>query len=98
MDRGDVGSKPVFRRGWRRHPFRASQPETQPPASYALGWMVWHLDTGDVINHGGDNPGFKAFAAASVARKSGLVLMTNGDAGLQVLNKLVLDDVTSEFL
>ena len=73
-------------------------PETQPPASYALGWMVWHLDTGDVINHGGDNPGFKAFAAASVARKSGFVLMTNGDAGLQVLNKLVLDDAISEFL
>lgn len=52
--------------------------------SWALGWQVLHQPTGDLLSHGGDNPGFKAFMVGSVARKSGYILMTNGDNGSDV--------------
>ena len=67
-------------------------PPAQPPASYALGWQIWHFETDDIINHGGDNLGFRAFAAASVERKSGFVVMMNGNNGFRVLDRLLTDD------
>lgn len=57
-------------------------------ASWALGWQVLHQPPGDLLSHGGDNPGFKAFMVGSVARRSGYILMTNGDNGSEVLGKL----------
>lgn len=47
--------------------------------SRGLGWEL--TDQGDIIQHGGDNPGFRAFAAASVTGRFGLVVMTNGNNG-----------------
>src|SRR5262249_3554370 len=47
--------------------------------SQALGWQIRHTENGDFIMHGGGNPGFAAFVAASVERKSGLVVTTNAD-------------------
>ena len=61
-------------------------------SSWALGWQVLHQKTGDLISHGGDNPGYKAFMLASVARKSGYVIMTNGDNGTEVIGKLANGD------
>ena len=57
-------------------------------ASWALGWQVLHRPTGDLLSHGGDNPGFKAFMVGSVGRKSGYIIMTNGDNGSEVIGKL----------
>jgi hypothetical protein len=51
-----------------------------------------HQETGDLLSHGGDNPGFKAFMVASVARKSGYVIMTNGDNGTAVIGELANGD------
>lgn len=60
--------------------------------SYGLGWGILHHRKGDLITHGGDNPGFKAFTIASVERKAGLIILTNGDAGSDVIGKLVNGD------
>jgi CubicO group peptidase (beta-lactamase class C family) len=61
-------------------------------SSWALGWQVLHQQSGDLLSHGGDNPGFKAFMVVSVARKSGYVIMTNGDNGTEVIGALANGD------
>jgi CubicO group peptidase (beta-lactamase class C family) len=78
---------------------RASRDEMLRPqvklndsSSWALGWQVLHRKTGDLISHGGDNPGYKAFMLASVPRKAGYVIMTNGDNGTEVIGKLANGD------
>jgi CubicO group peptidase (beta-lactamase class C family) len=69
-----------------------------PPSSWALGWQVLHTDTGDVIAHGGDNPGFHSFSAASIARGTGMVVMTNGDSGPDVIKQIVFGDTMRRIL
>jgi CubicO group peptidase (beta-lactamase class C family) len=56
--------------------------------SWGLGWQLVHTKHGDVINHGGYNKGFLSFVEASIERKSGFVIMTNGDNGGELLKKL----------
>jgi hypothetical protein len=46
----------------------------------------------------GDNEGFHCFAAASVAGRSGIVVMTNGERGSAFLQELLLDDMMQAFL
>jgi CubicO group peptidase (beta-lactamase class C family) len=58
-------------------------------SSWALGWQVIHGKFGDVLSHGGDNPGFKAFVVASVAQKSGWVIFMNGDNAGPIIQALV---------
>lgn len=57
--------------------------------SWALGWEIYHGPKGDQILHGGNQTGFHAFAAASIERKSGVVIMTNGDSGWKLNNQVV---------
>jgi CubicO group peptidase (beta-lactamase class C family) len=57
--------------------------------SWALGWQVIHRSSGDVISHGGDNPGFKSFVVASVPRKTGWVILMNGDNAAPIIQALV---------
>jgi len=64
-------------------------------SSWALGWQILHTDNGDLICHGGDNEGFHAMHVASVNRKSGFVLMTNGENGYDMISKNLKDLVTS---
>src|SRR5438093_459146 len=66
--------------------------------SRALGWGIRHTENGNFIMHGGGNPGFAAFIVASVERKSGLVVMTNGDNGYKVIDKLLLGEIIYRFL
>jgi len=66
--------------------------------SQALGWQIRHTENGDFIMHSGGNPGFAAFAVASVQRKSGVVIMTNSDNGHLVIDKLLLGDILHQFL
>lgn len=61
-------------------------------SSWALGWQVLHQPTGALIAHGGDNPGFKAFTLASVSRRAGYVILTNGDDGLDAIGPLSTGD------
>jgi CubicO group peptidase (beta-lactamase class C family) len=67
-------------------------------SSWALGWQVLHLPFGDAIAHGGDNAGFHGFAAGSVGRKSGFVLLTNGDGGPKVIETIVYDGLMDRML
>jgi len=58
-------------------------------SSWALGWQVFHGKSGDVISHGGDNPGFKAFVVGSVAHKAGWLILMNGDNAGPIIQALV---------
>lgn len=62
----------------------------QFPASWALGWQIFENRGRQFIYHGGDNEGFHCFAVASVAGQSGLVVMTNGESGPLLLNKVLM--------
>ena len=61
-------------------------------ASWALGWQILHQKKGNLLSHGGDNPGFKSFVLASAERKSGYVILTNGDNGGEAMGKLATGD------
>jgi CubicO group peptidase (beta-lactamase class C family) len=69
-------------------------------SSWALGWEINHTQNGDFLRHGGGNPGFACFVAASVERKSGYVIMTNGEhSGYSgVIAKLIPGEILSQFL
>lgn len=56
--------------------------------SWGLGWRIAHTKIGDLISHGGDNEGFHCIAEASIQRKTGFVIMTNADTGVELLKKL----------
>jgi CubicO group peptidase (beta-lactamase class C family) len=53
--------------------------------SWALGWQVWHLEKGDVVAHGGDYTGWHSQSAFSLERKSGFVILTNGEGGTALI-------------
>ena len=58
-------------------------------AEWALGWRVVTTRDGFFIGHGGDNPGFHCLCEGCPARKSGFVLMTNGDGGVKLMQRVV---------
>ena len=49
--------------------------------SWALGWSVWHLQEGDVLAHGGDLHGWHSQSVFSPERRTGFVILTNGEGG-----------------
>ena len=51
---------------------------------WGLGWHVALTALGEMISHGGDNDGFHPFVVGSVERKSGFVVMTNGENGIEI--------------
>lgn len=56
---------------------------------WALGWKAAKLPSGGVvISHGGDNRGFHCVAAMSPVKRTGFVVMTNGDGGPQLLGRI----------
>jgi CubicO group peptidase (beta-lactamase class C family) len=65
--------------------------------SWALGWKIQHTKSGDLITHGGHNPGFNSYVAASMERRRGVVIVTNSDNGNQIIRELV-SGVTELFL
>jgi CubicO group peptidase (beta-lactamase class C family) len=52
--------------------------------SWALGWAIQQRKTGNVIVHSGGQSGFRSLAMASVERKAGFIVLTNGDNGGRV--------------
>jgi len=61
-------------------------------SAWALGWQIRHQKNGNLLSHGGSNPGFKSFVLASTERKSAYVILTNGDNGGDVIGKLTSGD------
>jgi CubicO group peptidase (beta-lactamase class C family) len=72
------------------------QVKVSESSSWGLGWGIQH--NGDVITHGGNNPGFQALIAASRKRKSGFVIMTNSNNGFKLFRKLVPSEAMQRFL
>jgi CubicO group peptidase (beta-lactamase class C family) len=54
-------------------------------ASWALGWQIWHLEQGTVVAHGGDIDGWHSQSAFSPERKTGFVILTNGEGGTPLI-------------
>ena len=65
--------------------------------SWALGWQIWHLDPGNVVAHGGDFDGWHSQSVFSPERRTGFVILTNGEGGTALiwtdLLKPLVDDV-----
>ena len=54
-------------------------------ASWALGWQIWHLEGGNVVAHGGDFDGWHSQSAFSPERRTGFVILTNGEGGTALI-------------
>lgn len=65
---------------------RATQVSVDPKLGiyWGLGWALQRTDVGNVFFHWGSNPGFKSFALGDPANKDGIVILTNGDNGLEI--------------
>jgi CubicO group peptidase (beta-lactamase class C family) len=76
-----------------------SQVRVTDSISWGLGWAIEHTKAGDIIAHSGDNPGYKAMAAASLQRQAGFIIMTNGDRGYdEIIAKVVMSEPMQRFL
>jgi hypothetical protein len=69
-----------------------------PPrdTSWALGWGVSAVDRDAHAWHWGWNDGFKSFSTASIARRRGVVVLTNSDDGLWVCRAVVRELLGAE--
>lgn len=57
--------------------------------SWALGWKIAQTEEfGKLVSHGGDQTGFHSIAEFSPERKSGYVVLTNGDNGWKLIQEL----------
>lgn len=68
------------------------------PSSWALGWQINHTPRGDLVQHGGDNTGFRSFAVVSPKHKTACVIMTNGENGTAIIRSLFEWESMSKFL
>ncbi len=73
-------------------------PNNEVRTSWAIGWAIVHDDGHDFLYHSGDDTGWHSIGVASAANKSGFVAMTNGEAGNQVLGKVLMSDSMHRFL
>jgi CubicO group peptidase (beta-lactamase class C family) len=67
-------------------------------SSWALGWAVQERPTGNVLVHSGGQAGFRSLAMASVERRSGFIILTNGDSGGRVIYDEAFDDAMNRLL
>jgi CubicO group peptidase (beta-lactamase class C family) len=65
--------------------------------SWGLGWGIQHTSDGDSFWHWGDNGNYRAFALGYPATGHGLVVMTNGKQGQQVINTILRDLVGGDY-
>jgi CubicO group peptidase (beta-lactamase class C family) len=63
--------------------------------SWALGWAVAHPPGGDIIFHAGGITGAHCLTLASVPRRNAIVIMTNGQNGYQLIEKLKTSDAVT---
>ena len=77
---------------------KLGEQEIDGARAWALGWAVQERKTGNVIVHSGGQPGFRSLAMASMERKSGFVMLTNGDNGGKVIYDRALGDVLNRLL
>jgi CubicO group peptidase (beta-lactamase class C family) len=66
--------------------------------SWALGWAIQQRKTGSVIVHSGGQSGFRSLTMASVERKSGFIVFTNGDNGGGVFHHPAFSELMDRLL
>jgi len=57
--------------------------------AWGLGWGLEETTQGLAFWHWGDNPGYKSLTVTSAVSRTGIMIMTNGDAGLGLCASLV---------
>lgn len=62
-------------------------------SSWALGWAVQERESGNIVLHSGGQSGFRSLTMVSIKRKSGFVMLTNGDTGGYLLYNQELGNV-----
>lgn len=62
-------------------------------SSWALGWAVQERGSGNIVLHSGGQSGFRSLMMVSIKRKSGFVMLTNGDIGGHLLYNQELGNV-----
>jgi CubicO group peptidase (beta-lactamase class C family) len=67
-------------------------------ASWALGWQIWHLEEGDLVVHGGDSNGWHSQSVFSPERKTGFVILTNGEGGYAMIMNELLETFVGRFV
>jgi CubicO group peptidase (beta-lactamase class C family) len=75
-----------------------AQVKVDDSVSWSLGWAIQHTPRGDFIFHGGGIDGAHCKAVASVAHKTGYVVMTNGQNGYRLIEKLDMSDAIGRLL
>lgn len=56
---------------------------------WGLGWAVAREHSDTVFLHWGSNPGFKSLAVGSLQQQTAMVVLTNGDNGLEIATALI---------
>ena len=59
------------------------------PTSYGLGWTVSDLGAETFVGHGGNNGAYKAFAGFMRESGDGLVVLTNGERGQDLIDVIL---------
>jgi CubicO group peptidase (beta-lactamase class C family) len=62
-------------------------------SAWALGWAVQERESGNVVLHSGGQSGFRSLMMVSIERKSGFVILTNGDSGGYLLYNQELGNI-----
>jgi CubicO group peptidase (beta-lactamase class C family) len=62
-------------------------------SSWALGWAVQERKNGNIVLHSGGQSGFRSLTMVSIEKKSGFVMLTNGDNGGYLLYNEELGNV-----
>jgi len=73
-------------------------PDAKFPCAWGLGWRLFETDHGHLVTHDGGQRGFRTFGGISPAKRSGIVVMTNGENGEAVLETLLASDVLADLL
>src|SRR5262249_32773290 len=66
--------------------------------SWALAWTIQHTPNGDFFFHSGGIEGAHCMAFASMPNKTGFVVMTNGQNGYKLIEKLLKSDPIGKLL
>lgn len=85
----NAGAKPGYLQASSIAEMLHPQVELADGVAWGLGWGLENSDHGTVCWHWGDNPGYKCLTVAEPAERMGIVMMTNGDGGLQMCERLV---------
>jgi hypothetical protein len=87
-----VNDCPPWSFAWHKRKFRTSE-----KLSWGLGWGLERTTAGDSIWHWGDNGKFRAFAVGYLQTGSGIVFMTNGENGQNVISHLLFSVIGGEY-